>query len=138
VDDGSYLSVLMASEYPQDRPDKSVAKYALKDGDQDGACAWKGARAHLRTLEVRLGLDLGMQGTTVQHAPDVQHKKQKASPPPTSWMLIMIQIYLLQATTSEVMANIADGFLCNAYACMRGEQSGNCSFSCPSEKGGSL
>ena len=39
----------------------------------------------------------------------------------------MIQIYLLKA--SDVMANIAGSFLFNAYACMRGEQSGNCSFS---------
>jgi len=44
-------------------------------------------------------------------------------------MLVMIQIYLLQATTSDVMANIAGSFLFNAYACMRGEQSGNCRFS---------
>jgi hypothetical protein len=44
-------------------------------------------------------------------------------------MLIMIQIYLFKATTSDVMANIAGGFLFNTYACMRGEQSGNCSFS---------
>ena len=76
---------------------------------------------------MQLGLDLGMQGTSVQHAPDVQHKTKKASPP-TFWMLIMIQIYLLKATTSDVMANIAGGFLFNAYACMRGEQSRNCSF----------
>jgi len=27
------------------------------------------------------------------------------------------------------MTNIAGGFLFNAYACMRGEQSGNCSIS---------
>jgi len=44
-------------------------------------------------------------------------------------MLIMIQINLLKATTSDVMTNIAGGFLFNAYAYMRGEQSGNCSFS---------
>jgi len=74
---------------------------------------------------VRLGLDLGKQGTSVQHAPDVQHKTKKASPP-TFCMLVMIQIYLLQATTSDVMANIAGSFLFNAYACMRGEQSRNC------------
>jgi len=82
--------VLIASEYVQD---KKISKYALKDGDQDSTSAWKGARAHLRTLEVRLGLGLGMQGTSVQHAPDVQHKTKKASSPTFS-MLIMIQIYL--------------------------------------------
>jgi len=118
-------AVLIASEYVQD---KKISKYALKNGDQDTASAWKGARAHLRTLEVRLGLDLGMQGTSVHYAPDVQHKTKKASPPTFS-MLIMIQIYLFKATTSDVMANIAGGFLFNTYACMRGEQSGNCSFS---------
>jgi len=69
-----------------------------------------------------------MQGTSVQHAVDVQHKTKKVSPP-NFWMLIMIQINLLKATTSDVMTNIAGGFLFNAYAYMRGEQSGNCSFS---------
>jgi len=39
-------SVLIASEYPQDRHDISFSKYTLKDGDQDSASAWKGARAH--------------------------------------------------------------------------------------------
>ena len=67
-------SVLIASEYLQDRHDTSFPKYALNDGDQDGASAWKGVRMHFRTLEVRLSLDLGMQGTSVQHTSENQRK----------------------------------------------------------------
>jgi len=124
VDDGSYL----CTDCVWIRLRQKNLKVCSQGRDQDSASAWKGARAHLRTLEVRLGLGLGMQGTSVQHAPDVQCKTKIASPPTFS-MLIMIHIYLFKATTSDVMTNIAGGFLFNAYAWMWGEQSGNCSFS---------
>jgi len=71
-----------------------------------------------------LGLDLGTVGANINQHPDV--RKALA---PSFWMLIMIKMFMLSLSTSEVMVNIVGGFLFTAYACMRGEQSGNCSFS---------
>ena len=121
------LTCLVTSEYLQARNDEAISKHAISAGQRDGATVWKGARTVLRTLEIHLGLDLGTVGANINQHPDVRRPTKKALAP-SFWMLIMIEMFMLSLHTSEVMANIAGGFLFTAYACMRGEQSGNCSF----------
>ena len=115
------LTCLVTSEYLQARNDEVISKYAISAGDSDGATAWKGTRTVLRTLEIHLGLDLGTVGANINQHPDVRRPTKKTLVP-SFWMLIMIEMCMLSLSTSEVMVNIADGFLFAAYACIRGEQ----------------
>jgi len=125
-EDGN-LTCLVTSEYLQVRNDEAVSKHAISAGQRDGVTGWKGARTVLRTLEIHLGFDLVTVGANINQHPDVRRPNKKAVAP-SFWILIMIEKFMFSLHTSEVMANIAGGFLFTAYACMRGEQSGNCSF----------